>query len=111
MVASVAILALAFVIRPKPRPVVDASTEGVSFAQVQPIIQERCMSCHSKNPTLLAAAPKGVMYDDPAVVQGLAPNIRLQLETHVMPPGNITKMTEEERALVIRWVDTGASIE
>ena len=68
------------------------------------------MACHAKSPTLVPSAPKGVMYDDPAVVQGFASKIKMQLSTNVMPPGNITKMTEEERALVISWVDAGASI-
>lgn len=108
-VASVAILALAFVIRPAPTPQADVQA-SISYDQVQPIIKERCMACHAKSPTLVPSAPKGVMYDDPAVVQGIASKIKMQLSTNVMPPGNITKMTEEERALVISWVDAGASI-
>ena len=110
-VASVGILALAFVIRPQPAGIEEATASIVPYSQVQPIIAERCMGCHAKNPTILASAPKGVMYDDPAVVRGIASKIRMQLDTHIMPPGNMTKMTEEERAIVIRWVDTGASIE
>ena len=109
-VAAVAILALAFVIRPQT-PVVASNQASIPYAQIAPIIKERCMVCHAQNPTLVPSAPKGVMYDDPAVVQGIASTIRLQLSTNVMPPGNITKMTEEERALVISWVDAGASIQ
>jgi len=110
-VASVGILALAFVIRPKPVVNDESTANAIPYSQIQPIIAERCMGCHAKKPTILAAAPKGVMYDDPAVVRGIASKIRLQLETGIMPPGNMTKMTDEERALVIKWVDAGASIE
>jgi uncharacterized membrane protein len=108
-VAAVAIFALAFVIRPQPTPSVSGQA-SVTYDQVQPIIKERCMACHAAKPTLVPNAPKGVMYDDPAVVQGIASKIKTQVSTKVMPPGNITKMTEEERALLLSWIDAGALI-
>jgi uncharacterized membrane protein len=32
------------------------------------------------------------------------------VETKAMPLGNVTQMTEEERALLGRWIDQGAAI-
>jgi uncharacterized membrane protein len=108
-VAAVAIFALAFVIRPQSTS--SGSVQAsITYAEVKPIIKERCMACHAAKPTLVPVAPKGVMYDDPAVVQGIASKIKMQVSTNVMPPGNITKMTEEERALLLSWIDAGASI-
>lgn len=34
----------------------------------------------------------------------------LKFQTRVMPLGNLTKMTDEERNLVVDWVNQGAKI-
>ena len=62
--AAIALFALIVVTAPKP------STTGgkpVSFSQVAPIFQERCISCHSAKPTddVQKIAPNGVMFDTP----------------------------------------------
>ena len=70
------------------------------------------MPCHAEKPTFpgISAPPKGVVYDDPKMVQAIAPKIKLQLQGNLMPPGNLTKMTEEERTKLILWVEKGAQI-
>jgi uncharacterized membrane protein len=41
----------------------------------------------------------------------MAPRIRVRaVEQRTMPPGNRTGMTEEERALLRRWIDGGAPL-
>ena len=72
----------------------------VTFAQVAPIIEERCAACHSG-----AAAPAGVSLVTQAEIEARAEDIERQaVLTRTMPPGNSTGMTEEERELLGAWV-------
>ncbi|RMN18218.1 hypothetical protein ALQ66_00597, partial [Pseudomonas savastanoi pv. glycinea] len=87
-----------------------AST-GADFAKVHEVIQHRCTVCHSATPTsqLFSVAPAGVMFDTPEQIQQQAPRIKAQAVTSpIMPLGNITQMTQQERELVGAWVDQGA---
>jgi uncharacterized membrane protein len=94
-----------------------AKTEGataVTFATVQPIFAQRCAVCHSEKPTQpgIDAPPLGVMLDTPARIQAAAPRIQQQvIVTQVMPIGNLTKMTPEERAQVGAWLAAGAKLD
>jgi len=84
------------------------------FAQVWGIIQERCTTCHSQNPTddTYTVAPAGMMFDDPRQAKAFAARIKFRVvESHTMPFGNKTNITEEERQILGRWVDTGASLD
>lgn len=71
------------------------------------IIQARCAVCHSANPSdFVSAPPGGVEYDTPAQIRRVAAQIRAQaVMSNVMPPGNLTDMTDEERALLGAWAD------
>ncbi|RMV82219.1 putative Membrane protein, partial [Pseudomonas amygdali pv. tabaci] len=54
-------------------------------------------------------ASAGVMFDTPEQIQQQAPRIKAQAVTSpIMPLGNITQMTQQERELVGAWVDQGA---
>ncbi|MDH5502140.1 MAG: hypothetical protein OEY72_13670, partial [Gammaproteobacteria bacterium] len=82
------------------------SGEPVSFADVQLVIAMRCSSCHSEAPTHPAfpAAPAGVMLDSEQQILAAATAIHQQaVVTRVMPIGNLTGMTDAERATVDRW--------
>ena len=110
-VASVAILALAFVIRPNSSPATQQATARISYSDVKDIIAQRCQVCHSATPSLdgISAAPNGVMYDSHAQVKAVASKIKTQaVDLKVMPPGNLTNMTDEERALLGAWINAGA---
>jgi uncharacterized membrane protein len=88
-----------------------ASTGGVDFEKVHSVIQERCTVCHSAKPTspLFSSAPAGIMFDTPQQIQQLAPRIQAQAVTaQIMPLGNITQMTQQERDLLGQWIDKGA---
>ena len=53
----------------------------------------------------VAVAPKGVMLDTPARIDRHAHEIGLQaVATRAMPPGNLTAMTEDERAQLAAWL-------
>jgi uncharacterized membrane protein len=80
------------------------------FARVQAIIGERCTACHSATPTQpgFAAAPKGMMFDTPGRIATQAVQIQQQVASKAMPIGNLTNMTDEERAVVLDWAARGA---
>ncbi|MCD6043922.1 MAG: cysteine desulfurase [Burkholderiales bacterium] len=86
----------------------------VSFTVVRGIVDLRCVSCHARKPTEpgLAAAPNAISFDTAQDIALRAPAIKSStVLARTMPPGNGTRMTNEERALLGRWVDQGASIE
>lgn len=81
----------------------------VSFTQVRDVITARCTSCHSSAPTHPAfpAAPLGVMFDSDEQILIAAERIYQQtVVTRVMPIGNLTAMTDEERQLINQWFQT-----
>jgi uncharacterized membrane protein len=87
--------------------------ENISFAQVNAIVQERCVTCHSSKPTddVITAPPNGVTYDTPDNLVKLKDKIMQRVViTKTMPQNNKTNMTPEERELIRCWIDQGASL-
>ena len=90
-----------------------APVATVDFEKVHVVIQERCAVCHSAKPTspLFSAAPGGVMFDTAQQIKLMAPRIQAQaVASQIMPLGNITQMTQQERDLIGAWINTGAQI-
>jgi uncharacterized membrane protein len=88
-----------------PRP--PGSAEPVKLSEVKRVLEERCLACHAERPTFqgLAEAPKGVKLDTPERVEAMRLPIHQQtVLSRAMPPANVTGMTDEERALLDRWV-------
>jgi uncharacterized membrane protein len=114
--AAAAAALLAFVMAPPAAfaPSQAVPSEPVPFLSVQAVMAQRCTPCHSANPTFsgFTAPPKGVAFDTPLEIQARAPQIYQQtVVTHTMPVGNLTGMSDEERALINGWVRQGAKIE
>jgi uncharacterized membrane protein len=74
------------------------------------IVAVRCAGCHARKPTQLGFAepPKGVMLETPEQIIAHLPQLALQVRTRVMPIGNLSGMTEDERTELLDWVDHGA---
>jgi len=103
VVASIILLIVAAALTPRSRA---ASAETVSLAEIRPVIESRCTSCHSRNPTHIAfpAAPSGVMLDTVEDILAEAQRIHQQtVVLKVMPIGNLTQMSDEERNLIDAW--------
>ncbi len=85
-----------------------AASDEITTAEIMPIIEQRCMSCHSTKPTQagFASAPAGLAYDVAGVLENNADKINTQVMQKIMPLGNLTKMTDEERDKVSRWYRT-----
>ena len=102
-----AIVGLALAIRPG-----DADPGGatVPFAEVRSIVAERCAGCHATSPTQpgFSSPPAGVVLETPEEIAARADEIRTVVASRSMPLGNVTGMTDGERARVVAWVDRGA---
>ena len=88
-------------------PRVETPTKAVSFTEVKQVIEQRCLVCHADKPVFpgIAEAPKGFKLDTPERIEAQQPLIYQQtVLTRAMPPGNITQMTDAERALLDRWI-------
>lgn len=114
--AGVALLVLvALAIAPKP-PVKHVLTAGAispvaQFAQVQGIINQRCVACHSAQPSQpgFAAAPAGIMLHSPELIKQNAARVyQRSVVLKDMPLANLTQITNDERATIAVWYEAGA---
>lgn len=81
--------------------------ERVTFANVQTVLEERCVACHTGD-----AAPLGIRLDAADQVRRWPRRIHEQVVIRrTMPQGNATGITEEERALIAAWIRAGAKTE
>ncbi len=109
-VSAVAVIILAFVIMPKrlePKPE-STALAPVAFATVAPIIQARCLSCHSQKPTdeLFAAPPGGIVLGkESEVIARIAKIKTAVVDTQIMPLANKTQMTPAEREVIRAWIE------
>lgn len=117
-VASVAMIALALVTVPRGGGAVEGGVvkyEGtVAYSQVHEIVQKRCTPCHAEVPYWpdILEPPKGVIMDTPERIQALSPLIQIQaVDSYIMPQGNVTKITPEERGILGAWIQQGSSLD
>ena len=88
-----------------------SGNEQVSFAQVQQVLKQRCVTCHAAQPTQpgFAQPPKGVMLETPEQVAQHTVKLAETVRIGYMPLGNLTQITEAERQLIATWFAQGAS--
>jgi len=113
--AALVLVAVALSIAPRQPPPAAATTAGAvpGYASVASIIAQRCAVCHAANPTEpgCSAPPNGVLLDTPVNVELNAQRVYVQaVASHAMPLGNITHMTDPERATLGAWIDAGANL-
>ena len=92
----------------------DEDADPVTFAEAYDIVAKRCVSCHAAKPAdeHFDKPPKNVVFDTAEQIRNQAPKIRaVAVLTRTMPVGNETKMTDEERRVLGRWIAEGAEIE
>ena len=109
-VSIIILLATAYVTAPQP---VNTKCDEIGFAEVNRIIQTRCVQCHSSKPTddFYSAAPNGVVYDTPAdIVKKKDLIMQRVVLTKTMPQNNKTNMTPEERETLRCWIAQGANM-
>ena len=119
LLAIVAALLAALIVWLAPKPMATEGTAGapatgamsaastpavtpakVSFEEVRKIVNDRCLACHNA-----ALAPKRIQFHEPQLIELLAAEIYQQaVAQRAMPLNNATGMTDEERAILGRWV-------
>ncbi|CAG9227412.1 urate hydroxylase PuuD [Burkholderia gladioli] len=97
-----------------PRPVAPqaeaANLPKLSIKDIEPVLQQRCVACHSAKPTMMGSAPAGVMFDTPEQIAQNAQRIYQQaVQLKAMPIGNVTHMTDDERTKIAAWFEAGAA--
>jgi uncharacterized membrane protein len=83
----------------------------VTLERVRSIVGQRCVTCHSQAPTFtgITQPPAGVILTSAAGIEQNAQRIYQQVVvTRIMPLGNATQITDEERAVIAAWVAAGA---
>jgi len=86
-----------------------AGRAPVTLAGVAPIIAARCAPCHAAHPTLMPSAPAGLMLDTSGRILANATRIYQQaVQLRAMPLGNLTHITDAERAEIAAWVTQGS---
>lgn len=101
--ALAALVAVAVAARPARA---DRAGETVSITRVQQIVAARCLSCHASEPIQdgFVLPPKGLVLETPAQILAARARIHEQVVvSRAMPLGNLTGLTEEERAVFAAW--------
>ncbi|MDM7941548.1 MAG: urate hydroxylase PuuD [Hydrogenophaga sp.] len=106
--AAGAVVLLALIVWLRPAPVQAVSVpESVSYAQLKPVIEQRCVMCHGE-----ALQSKNVRLDSaPAVQQHALAVYQQVVVSKLMPMNNATGLTEEERALFAQWFKGGSRVD
>ncbi len=108
-----ALVAVALIATPAREPAAPTSSSASSGSAprvtdgiAEAILEARCAPCHSLRPTHPTApvAPLGVVLDEPPQARALAERVTVTVESGTMPLGNLTGMTPEERAVLLRWL-------
>ena len=83
-----------------------AAAQPSSFAAVKAVIDQRCQLCHNAQ-----LASKSVALHTPELIAQHAQQVYQQaVVLRLMPQNNATQITDEERALIKRWFEAGASL-
>jgi uncharacterized membrane protein len=83
----------------------------VTLDRVRGIVGQRCLACHSQTPTFagITQPPAGVILQNAdGIVQNAQRIYQQVVVTRIMPLGNATQMTDDERAVIAAWVGAGA---
>ncbi|QTF92078.1 urate hydroxylase PuuD [Halomonas sp. BM-2019] len=105
--AGTALILVAFwVAMPSSQPATAiAEGEATPFEEVQALVGQHCVACHSSQPTQpgFASPPAGVAYDTVDQILRQKSQIQQVVTSGYMPLGNMTNMTDEEREAIAAW--------
>jgi uncharacterized membrane protein len=109
-VAAAGMVAVAWLSGAGPREV-GAQVEHADTRTAHNVILTRCGMCHMRDPVWpgVHSPPKGVLLDSPEEINRHARLIEINaVRSNAMPPGNITEISAEERAVLAAWLAAGA---
>ena len=78
---------------------------SISDAKIQQVINDRCVACHATKPTQagFVSPPLGLVLETSEQINQNAVKIATTVQTRYMPLGNLTQMSDQERALIASW--------
>ena len=78
---------------------------AISDAEIQQVINDRCVACHATKPTQagFVSPPLGLVLETSEQINQNAVKIATTVQTRYMPLGNLTQMSDQERALIASW--------
>ncbi len=94
-----------------PSPQASLLMQSPHFEEAANAVISRCSMCHTAQPDFMGILqpPKNVILDNPTAVANYGEQVALQAGySHAMPPGNVTEMTPDERALLVAWFRDGS---
>jgi uncharacterized membrane protein len=98
------VLIVGVIVALRPSPVSSVANEAVSFAQVQAIVEQRCVSCHGAQVQM-----KNLRLDSPEALRTHAQALYQQVVVlKQMPMNNATGITPQERQALASWFEAGA---
>jgi uncharacterized membrane protein len=109
VVGMAALVATAVWLAPSPSPAAPAAAvpAQVGYAQLQPILEQRCYLCHGAQVQM-----KNVRLDSAEGVRQHAAAVYQQaVVAKLMPMNNATGITEDERAVIGLWFRQGAKVD
>ena len=110
-VAAAGIVAIIVLSNAGPAHVETQAAGPAHFDDVVAIVSSRCSMCHAAEPAYpgIVTAPHAVRLDDPAEIYARYHQIGVQAAfSSAMPPGNVSEMTDAERATIAAWIEGGA---
>ncbi len=91
---------------PQPSSASAAANAPAGYAQLQPVLAQRCYQCHGAQLQM-----KNVRLDTPEGLKQHAQAVYQQVVVaKAMPLNNATGITDAERALIGRWFEAGATV-
>jgi uncharacterized membrane protein len=108
VIGTAVLLGLAIWLAPPPPTAAErlSAARPASFAEVNAVIQQRCVLCHNAG-----LANKNVALHQPGLIKQHALAVYQQAAVlKLMPMNNATQITDEERALIKRWFEAGAAL-
>jgi uncharacterized membrane protein len=84
---------------PTPHAAASCPAEPVTVAEVRPLVDKYCVSCHSPD----GAAGEDYDFRTDASISARRRNIEAKLRLHAMPPPNVHQPSEAERTAMWCW--------
>lgn len=81
------------------------SSDSSGFSRIHSIINNRCAQCHATQPSnpSFNAPPAGMILESEQDIRKHKSQIKQVVASRYMPLGNLTKMTDKERAAIAAW--------
>jgi uncharacterized membrane protein len=84
-----------------------AATQPADYSNVRTVLEQRCYACHGAQVQM-----KNVRLDSAQALKQHAQQVYQQaVVARTMPINNATAITEDERALIGRWFESGARVD